>query len=173
MYSFLKFLFKLVIELLILGGFCWFLFTQVINIGIIKGQSMEKTLYDGQYTISVKMIKPNRGDVVVIKSPDNPQVRYIKRVIGVGGDTIQVKDNQLYINGQLTEEPYLAPDVKTEDFILGDFTGRAHVPYGCYFVMGDNRSNSLDSRSFGYVTPDNLESVVKLIVFPFQDFKIV
>ncbi|WP_162257562.1 signal peptidase I [Holzapfeliella floricola] len=158
---------------MILGIFCWFLFTQVINIGIIKGQSMEKTLYDGQYTISLKMIKPNRGDIVVIKAPDNPQLRYIKRVVGIGGDTIQVKNNQLYINGQLTKEPYLTPDAKTEDFILGDFTGRAHVPYGCYFVMGDNRSNSLDSRSFGYITPDNLESVVKFVIFPFQDFKTV
>ena len=94
--------------------------------------------------------QPERGDVIVFKYPHDPKVDYIKRVIGVQGDKVELKEGKLHINGELYSDPYAYyQDTGKVDFKAGT------VPKGCLFVMGDNRNNSNDSRVWGFV-PMNL-----------------
>ena len=82
---------------------------------------------------------PVRGDIIIFKVPDDEKILYIKRVIGMPGETVEIHDNGVYIDGQKMDEPYLTTDTK------GDF-GPYTVPEGHYFMLGDNRNNSADSR---------------------------
>lgn len=120
----------------------------------------------------VELGDPQRGDIMVFKYPENPKINYIKRVIGLPGDEIRYKNKQLFINGVMVEEKMLAnlPHAKLFEEQLGDVThqiyehkqlrslgaeGEWKVPENSYFVMGDNRDNSKDSRYWDYV-PDDL-----------------
>ena len=80
----------------------------------------------------------------------------IKRVIGLPGDHIQIKDVSVYVNGEKLEESYISNEISTESFILNDFT----VPEGYYFMMGDNRERSSDSRTLGCIPKNKLEGRV-------------
>lgn len=82
---------------------------------------------------------PERGDIVIFPWPDNQEVTYVKRVIGLPGETVEIKDGAVYINGEPIEEPYL------KEVMTGEF-GPYVVPEGSYFMMGDNRNSSQDSR---------------------------
>ncbi len=119
----------------------------------ISGRSMEQTFFNGEYVLTNKIIyklrSPKRGEVVIFKSPRNKEIDYIKRVIGLPGDTVRLSNGVIYVNGLKIEEPYLAPGITTEieSFLAEnqDFL----VPEGTYFVAGDNRPHSADSRDFG------------------------
>lgn len=94
---------------------------------------------------------PERGDIIIFQYPNDPSVDYIKRVIGVPGDTIEVRQKQLYRNGQPVKEDFIRhTDPNGIERIRDDY-GPVTVPEGKYFVMGDNRDNSLDSRFWGFV----------------------
>ncbi|MBM7692826.1 signal peptidase I [Peribacillus deserti] len=144
-----------------------FLFSPVT----VYGESMSPTFKDKNRIIVTKVSKIQHFDNVVFLAPDAEE-HYIKRVIGLPGDTVQVKDDILYINGRKYEEPYLKenkenvpPDLKlTGNFTLEEVTGKAKVPAGCLFVMGDNRLNSSDSRRFGFIEKN---SVIGEVVFRF------
>lgn len=82
---------------------------------------------------------PERGDIVIFPWPDNPEITYVKRVIGLPGETVEIKDGAVYINGEAIEEPYLKEEM------VGAY-GPYVVPEGCYFMLGDNRNSSQDSR---------------------------
>ncbi|MGH7262367.1 MAG: signal peptidase I [Candidatus Rokuibacteriota bacterium] len=145
--------------------------TFVIQAFTIPSGSMMDTLLVGDYILVNKFIygaeipftnrqlpgirQPQRGDIIVFRYPQDESRDFIKRVIGVQGDTVQVRDNRVHINGRPLEEPYVRP---------GSFpaTPSNHcsyvyacdpivVPDGSYFVMGDNRDNSQDSRYWGFV----------------------
>jgi signal peptidase I len=124
----------------------------------VKGHSMEPTFHDGEYIftdkISYKIGQPARGDVVVFRSPKNAEVDYIKRIVGLPGEKVKISGGKVYVNDQrLDESIYLASSVYTgpQNFLT---EGREIiVPTGKYFVMGDNRPGSSDSRDFGPVTP--------------------
>ena len=100
--------------------------------------------------------------VLVIDESDKA---IIKRVIGLPGETVEYKDNKLYINGKETEDPY--PSTETDDFSITDI-GHIKVPGDCYFVMGDNRANSLDSRypTVGVIKKSQIEGRTKLRIWP-------
>ena len=119
----------------------------------INGQSMFPTFYDKELLITNKIIyklkEPKRGDVVIFKSPRNKEIDYIKRVIGLPGDTIVLKNSSYYINGTKLEEPYIGPTIVTS---AGAFLKEGEpitVSDGMYFLSGDNRPHSSDSREFG------------------------
>lgn len=114
----------------------------------IPSPSMEPTLYPGDRIIvnrlAYRLGDPQRGDIVVFRYPLDPRRDLIKRVVAVGGDTVEVRNNILYINGRPQNETnYLPPGVAYSDF------GPVKVPAGSYFMMGDNRNNSADSRVWG------------------------
>jgi len=140
----------------------------------VKGASMEPNFYDREYLIideiSYRLGEPERGDIVVFRYPLDPQEFFIKRVIGLPGESIQIKGGNVVIyneenpNGVFLEENYLPEDLKTygltEDMVeLGDEQ---------YFVLGDNRSSSKDSRSFGAVDESFLIGKVLLRGLPFN-----
>lgn len=106
--------------------------------------SMENTIMTGDkvftFRLSYLFSEPKRGDIVVFPFPDNEEDNYIKRIIGVGGNEIEIKDGVLYIDNEPLVEDYLKEPMRKEDF------GPIKVPEGTYFMMGDNRNGSLDSR---------------------------
>lgn len=132
----------------------------------VDGPSMQPTLYRDQ-TVFVEKLSIARGDVdrfevVIVRYPGR-EGAYVKRVVGLPGDTIEIRsDGHLYINGVLQEEPYIL-----EPFIQSEY-GPYTVPEGCYFVMGDNRNNSLDSRSpeVGSIPEENIVGHALFIVWP-------
>ena len=132
----------------------------------VESISMQPTLYPGDYVIVNKLAyrfshNPDRGDVIVFRYPPNPEaIPYIKRIIGLPGDKIHITDGKVYVNGQLVVEPYLVVSTNRG----GDWT----VPDGQLFVMGDNRNNSSDSRSWGFVPFENIIGRAELIYLPPQ-----
>lgn len=114
---------------------------------------------------------PQRGDIVILKRPDNSGTTpLVKRIIGLEGETIELKDDGVYINGQRLDEPYL----DTTSMCAGQpDCGPFEVPEGHVFVLGDNRSNSRDSPDFGPVPIDNIIGKAWLSYWPLNDFGIV
>ena len=139
-----------------------FLFTPVR----VNGLSMYSTLNNGEIMIlnkiNYKFNDIKRGDIVVVKTKDD---KIIKRVIGLPGETLKIENNTLYINGKARKEKYVYE--KTSDFNLKDL-GYERIPKNCYFVMGDNRNNSADSRFIGCVNKKQIEGRTKLVIFPFK-----
>ncbi len=109
----------------------------------IKIPFTDKYLYEGE--------APQRGDIIIFQYPNDPSVDYIKRIIGVPGDVIEVRDKQLYRNGQPVKEAYIRHTDPDGVEPLRDNYAPVTVPPDKYFVMGDNRDNSLDSRFWGFV----------------------
>ena len=150
---------------------------------IVDGRSMEYTLHDGEKMFMMKLNDIERFDVVVFPAPggpitsDEPQSLYIKRVIGVPGDTVAYQDDQLILNGVQMNEPYLddmRADVLgnfTGDFQLEEITGSATVPEGQVFVMGDNRRNSLDGRAFGFIDAEDIIGEADYIHWPLSSMR--
>lgn len=143
----------------------------------VLGDSMVPTLTSGDRLILNRLGKIERFDVVVFPAPDstNEDDEYVKRIIGLPGDEITFYKDDLFINGQLVEEHYLEPLKEandegqlTNDFSLMDVPGStsAVVPPDSYFVMGDNRQVSKDSRMFGFVSADQIEGTSSLRVWP-------
>jgi len=129
----------------------------------VSGESMVPTFQDKEYLltdkISYKLNQPSRGDTVVFHAPEDAtcapggKCDYIKRIIGVPGDTIEVKNNKVFLNNVELQENYLDPKTITQ---AGEYTRSKIVRLGPdeYFVMGDNREHSSDSRSWGPVSAD-------------------
>jgi len=130
----------------------------------IPSESMEPTLVKGDRVLvnrfEYRFTDPKPGDVVVFHPPISPDEDYIKRVVAVGGDTVEVKDGSLYVNGVAQVEPYLK-----QPFIEGTFPQET-VPEGYIFAMGDNRNRSGDSRVFGPVKLDAILGQGFLVYWP-------
>lgn len=122
----------------------------------VTGASMDPSFQDKQYIltniIALHFSKPKLGDVIVFKAPNDPEKDYIKRVIGLPGDRVLIRDSKVYLNTQeLDENAYIANDVKT---YTGSFLKEGEevvVPNDSFFVLGDNRPHSSDSREWGFV----------------------
>jgi signal peptidase I len=128
----------------------------------VRGYSMEPTLYDGQYLIVSKVIywvhPPERGDVVVFRPPNGSSEDYIKRVIGLPGETIEIRGGTVWINGVALEEPYITA--------AGGDSGLRTLGDEQYFVLGDNRNNSSDSRSWGVLPRQDIIGKAWLCYWP-------
>ncbi len=126
----------------------------------VNGESMMKTLHDGDIMIlniiDYKLHGVKRFDIVVVDEGDE---LIIKRVIGLPGETVEYKDNKLYINGKKVNDKYASHE--TEDLSV-------LVPKGEYFVLGDNRTNSLDSRAFGTFSSKKILGKTSMTLFPFN-----
>ena len=149
-----------------------FVFGYVLNHYVImKAQvpsgSMKNTIMEGDRLLGIKIAylfsDPERGDIVMFPYPDNEEELYVKRIIGLPGETIEIVDGQVYINDSIEplEEPYLPEEM------LGSY-GPYEVPDGCYFMMGDNRNISKDARDWEnkFVEKDKIEAKVVLRYAP-------
>lgn len=138
---------------------------------LVEGESMMPTMENREHLIVNKLVyrlhKPEHGDIIVFKYPSDTTKDYIKRVIGVPGDTIEVRDEKVYRNGKPLDEPY-----------LGEPTSKPYSPVkveeGKLFVMGDNRNFSKDSRdpSVGMVPYDLIVGRADLVFLPIDKFKL-
>jgi len=118
----------------------------------IEGQAMMPALHNGDRVFMTKEPKEiNRGDIIILLYPEDKTKSYIKRVVGMPGETIEIKDGKVFINGKQIEEPYLDADLISRD----SMPEPVRIPDQHYFVLGDNRRNSSDSRYWGTV-PRNL-----------------
>ena len=139
---------------------------------------MYPTFLDKEYVltniITLRFNKPKLGDVIVFKSPPDPEKDYIKRVIGTPGDTVMIKDGDVYLNGlPLNQSTYLQLSVKTYggSFLKEDET--ITVPADSYFVMGDNRSGSSDSREWGYVPFESIIGESYFVYWPLNKAELI
>lgn len=138
---------------------------------VIPSGSMKPTLTNGDMIAANKIIyrfsEPKRGDIVVFKYPLNPDRDFVKRLIGLPGEKVLIKNNNLYIDGKISAEPYLPKGLKFGDF--GPFT----VPKDKYFMMGDNRNNSSDSRVWGGMPKENVIGKASIIYWPINRVRIL
>lgn len=167
MKKFLSFIFEtakvIVIALAIVVPIRYFLFQPFV----VDGESMRPSFESGDYLIvdqiSYRFREPERGEVIVFRSPSNYSQRLIKRIIGLPGEQVEVNEGEVKIEGVLLEEDYLI-ELNTE--------GEIEILLGRdeYFVMGDNRNFSYDSRRFGLVEERSITGRVVLRLFPFSSF---
>lgn len=143
---------------------------------VVDGTSMMPTLHDRERLIVTKLIyffqEPEREDIIVFHATEERD--YIKRVIGVAGDTVEMRNDQLLINDQPIDEFYLEEYKKqalVEGFPLTNDFGPIEVPEGELFVMGDNRRNSKDSRMIGTIPLDSVVGRADVVFWPLSEFR--
>lgn len=136
----------------------------------IKGASMEPSFFNGEYImtskITYKFRKPHRGDVVVFKSLKNPDIDYIKRIIGLPGDKVEIKNSEVYVNDHMLTENYISAKTNLWEGGFIQENVPVTVPEHMIFVMGDNRPRSADSREFGPIPLDAIIGAVFYRYFP-------
>jgi signal peptidase I len=144
----------------------------------VSGNSMYPTFLDREYIltniIALRFNKPKQGDVVVFKAPPDPEKDYIKRVIGIPGDTIMIKGGVVYVNKKILDEnTYLDPTVKTYpgSFLAENFA--VTVPPNSYFVLGDNRTGSSDSREWGFVPFSSIVGESLFVYWPVNKIEVI
>ena len=136
----------------------------------VEGTSMMPTLTDqerifiNKFTYSFGLGAIERGDTVVFWYPQDPSKSYIKRVIGIPGDHVRIEDGQVFVNGQALVESYVPPD--NRDLNSWRDGQEQIVPENRYFVLGDHRNSSSDSRSWGYVPRENIYGKAVFIYWP-------
>lgn len=165
MKAFIKEIYSYLIIIVVVVLFRTFIATPVR----VDGGSMDDTLNDGQILILNKLDNNyNRFDIVVInKKLDGKKTKLVKRVIGLPGESIEYKDNVLYIDGKEIEDVSLS---RTGNFNLKELYDIDIIPKDYYFVMGDNRNNSMDSRDYrvGLIKKEDIVGSTKIRLFPFK-----
>lgn len=146
-----------------------FIKTFLFSTTYVVGTSMYPTLEEGDMLfvnkIKLKFLPLNRGDIIVLKAPDNPKRDYIKRIIGVEGDIVLIQDGKVYLNGKILKEDYIKDNISTEAYDECKW----EIPKGYVFVLGDNRGASNDSRVFGLVPLDKVVGVANFRYYPFGE----
>ncbi|MGB9883095.1 MAG: signal peptidase I [Microgenomates group bacterium] len=166
----IDFIFDILETVVFVGSMFIVTYLFIITPNQVKGASMEPNFHTGDYIltsrITYKFRRIERGDVIVLKSPKNPDIEYIKRVIGLPGETLMIKDGEVYINGNLIQENYIAD--KTNLWEGGCV--KNGEPYKIkddeVFVMGDNRPRSSDSREFCAIPISSIVGQVFFQYFP-------
>ncbi len=153
-----------------------FLYLFVASPHEVDGRSMEDNFHNGEYLLADKVSyhfrEPKRGDVIIFKHSETAD--YIKRVIGVPGDTVEIRDGYFYVNGErLDESEYLDDDIYTRGGNALEEGDNYAVREGEYFVAGDNREHSSDSRAFGAIEKDQIKGRAVLVYWPVTHLKTV
>lgn len=162
----LKEFFKDAAKYIIVAILAIILFIYIVSFQQVIGPSMEPNYNEGEIyllnKIKYKITNPKRFDVVVVNTKSSKYM--IKRVIGLPGEELEYKDDTLYINGEKVEETFLRASA-TEDFKMENL-GIVKIPENHYFVLGDNRANSTDSRVFGVVSEQEIIGKVEFRLWP-------
>ena len=155
------------VKLIIVIVVILFLMIYVVSVTQVVGNSMHSTLENGDVLvlnkIKYRFMDIKRGDIISLEYADTKYL--IKRVIGLPGDTISIRDNTLYINGEVYIENYLDEGLEYDDFELSSL-GYTTIPEDMYFVMGDNREDSLDSREIGLIKKEEIIGKVSFRIWP-------
>lgn len=170
-------LFVELLEVVALAAILFIVIHLAIEPVTVSGPSMYPTVVNNNYLIALKFPyyfrSPERGDVVILKSPFDPNTDLIKRVVGLPGETVLIRSGVVYINGKVLCEPYLRPGVDGVWTVNANWPADG-VPYHLsstqYFVMGDNRNVSEDSRIFGPVQRSSILAEAWLRIYPFSSF---
>ncbi len=144
----------------------------------VRGSSMYPNFHDGDYLltdkISYRLNQPKRGDVVIFVAPKNEEYDYIKRVIGIPGDIVEItQDYKVKLNTQILDEPYLPSDYQTFGGSFLEAGKTINVPQEEYFVLGDNRNHSSDSREWGFVPRKNIIGKAWFRYWPFNQMGLI
>jgi signal peptidase I len=160
-----------VVEILLLIVTIYTLVNLATARAVVEGQSMEPNFHTGQFVIvnrfAYYFATPQRGDVIVLHAPRDPSQDYIKRVMGLPGETIKIKEGRVYANGIELEEPYIA------HFCTANCDGEWTLKSNEYFVLGDNRSNSYDGHSFGPIPSKLIVGQAWVRYWPIQDIAVI
>ena len=160
----------LVVSIVIAVVLAMIIRTFVVELYLVDGPSMRPTLQHAQRLVVNKFIyhfrAPEKGEVLIFRYPKDPSRDFIKRVIAVPGDTIEIKDGNVFVNGELQNEDYILSKCR------GDYP-KSTIPEGHIFVMGDNRNNSEDSRfpDVGFVPFDLIKGKAMLVFWPLDAWK--
>lgn len=150
------------VETLVLTLIIFFVVNALTGRFQVRGSSMEPSLHTGQYLIvsklSYRLGQPQRGDIVVFEPPNGTGEDYIKRIVGLPGEQVEVRDGSVWINGYRLEEPYVASRTP--------YSGSWLLGADEYFVLGDNRANSSDSHSWGPLPEENIVGKAWLCYWP-------
>ena len=160
---------------ILVGFILAFLITSfvIIKTEVISG-SMESTIMTGEHVLGNRLAylfsDPERGEIILFQNPNNENEIYIKRIIGLPGEIVRIYDGQVHIidtegNEHTLDEPYLNEPM-TRSYYESDV-----IPENCYFVMGDNRNISSDSRSWGFLERDLIYAKAWFIYWPFENFE--
>ena len=159
------------------GAIFLILYLLVMQPHKIDGASMEPNFHHGEYLLTDKVTyrfnEPSRGDVVIFRAPGDIEEDYIKRIIGLPGEKIEIKDGNVYINNKKLNESYMPSDFYT---LPGSFFAdkeEVFVPQNKLFVLGDNRSQSADSRSFGFVDKQTIIGRAWLLYWPINEIGVI
>ncbi len=176
LFNIIKYIFELVKTAAVMLLIAFIIQTFLIQTYIIDGISMEPNFHTGEYIIvdkiSYKFSPPKRGEVVVfdpLESPDS----YIKRIIGLPGESVKISNRSIYVDNKKLDEPYLSDLAET---LTSNQTldGNSYILHeNEYFVLGDNRPNSKDSRSFGAIKISQIRGRALLVFYPFRNFHII
>lgn len=159
-------------SILLVLAFFWVFTTFIAQPYMVDGPSMNPTLENSERLIVNKFIyrihPPQHGDIIVFEYPSDRSRQFIKRVIAVGGDTIEITEGMVFVNGKLLNEPYISEPSK-RDYPM------TTIPDGTVFVMGDNRNNSEDSRfaDVGFVPLSYIHGMAAFVYSPVSSFRVL
>jgi signal peptidase I len=158
-----------IFQTILMAAALYFVVDVVIDRVEVFNVSMEPTVVQGEVIfvnkLAYRLGDVDRGDIVTFHYPDDPEVDYIKRAIGLPGDEVKISDENVFINGIEIDEPYLNNVTIDESTWI--------VPEDMYFVMGDNRQNSVDSRAWGFVPEDDLIGKALAVYWPITHIRIL
>jgi signal peptidase I len=154
-----------------------FVYLLVLQPHKIRGDSMLPNFHEGEFLLTDKLSyrfgTPSRGDVIVFKAPPDDKEEFIKRIIGTPGDRVMVKEGRVWVNGSPLNEPYLDSSVQTLPQNFAQEGVELVVPQNQYFVMGDNRMHSYDSRNLGFIDKSKFIGKAWILYWPPKDAGIV
>jgi len=166
--SYLKLL-REVGETLFIAGILFLAVNLVTARIIVDGSSMEPSLHNGELVVinrlAYRWADPSRGEIIVFRYPLDPDRRFIKRIIGLPGDTVVVQEGTVIVNGTPLEEPYIYAEPL--------YDGEWKVEEGRFFVLGDNRNNSSDSQNWGTLESENIIGKAVVVYWPLKDLGII
>lgn len=158
-----------ILQTLIMAVILYFLIDTVVGRVRVENISMLPTLHEGQFVLVNKLAyrlgEFQRGDIVVFHYPRNPNEDYIKRVIGLPGDAVSIAGGEVSVNGMILDEPYISAPPQ--------YASSWTVPEGQIFVLGDNRNQSSDSHSWGFVPASNVVGRALIVYWPLNELKIL
>ena len=158
-----------ILQTILLAAAFYFAVDAVIDRVEVFNVSMEPTVVQGEVIfvnkLAYRLGKVERGDIVTFHYPLNTETDYIKRAIGLPGDEVKIENGEVFVNGIKLDEPYVSSPITDE--------GTWVVPEGMYFVLGDNRKDSLDSRTWGFVPKNDMIGKALAVYWPITHIRIL